>query len=133
MKSGNQARQSMVAPYTVMHVQEEVKEVEMVIKVIEILREISGQKPSTAVITFYAKQRQVISLELQTKKLSNSEVNTLEGFRGSERDIIILSCGGGGLEDGGLPQESQDLSVALTRARYSLVVLGNMEKMQVSG
>ena len=66
-------------------------EVGVVIKIIEVVREMMGYKPSIGVITFYAKQKQVIHLEVQNKKLGDIVVNTVDGFQGSERDTIIIS------------------------------------------
>ena len=131
----------MLAPYTVMHVQGVARveggncwnkeEVNVVIKAIQSVREILGNKPSIGVITFYAKQRQNISLEVQNKKLTNIVVNTVDGFQGSERDIIIISCVRGGPGGIGFLQDRQRLNVALTRAKFSLVVVGNMDTLQV--
>ena len=63
-----------MAPYTVMHVPgvarmesgncSNKEEVGVVIKIIEVVREMMGQKPSIGVITFYANQKQVIHLEV---------------------------------------------------------------------
>eukprot|EP00092_Neocalanus_flemingeri_P033322 GFUD01036237.1.p1 GENE.GFUD01036237.1~~GFUD01036237.1.p1 ORF type:complete len:1656 (+),score=684.01 GFUD01036237.1:182-4969(+) len=140
LTSGGQARESKLAPYTVMHVQGVAKvekgncwnkeEAEVVIKIIQAVRETLGTKPSIGVITFYAKQRQNISLEVQNKKMNNVVVNTVDGFQGSERDIIIISCVRGGPGGIGFLQDRQRLNVALTRARFSLVVVGNMETLE---
>jgi hypothetical protein len=40
------------------------EEVGVVIKIIDVVRKMMGQKPSVGVITFYAKQKQVIHLEV---------------------------------------------------------------------
>ena len=58
-------------------------------------------------------------------------VNTVDGFQGSERDIIIISCVRGGPGGIGFLQDRQRLNVALTRAKFSLVVVGNMETLEV--
>ena len=141
LHSGGQTRDTVVAPYTVMHMPgvatteggntSNKEEVGVVIKIIEVLRKMVGHIPSIGVITFYAKPKQVISLEVQTKKLGNIVVNTVDGIQGSERDIIIISCvreGSGEIE---FLQDRQRLNVALTRAKYSLVVVGNMNTLQV--
>jgi len=142
VKSGDQNRTSVVAPFTVIHVQGEATmeggncynrmEVGEVMKVIEVLREMLGQKPSVGVITFYAKQKQLLSLEMQTKKLDNIVVNTVDGFQGSERDVIIISCVRGGAGGIGFLQDRQRLNVALTRAKYNLVVIGNLATLENS-
>ncbi len=53
-------------------------------------------------------------------------VNTVDGFQGSERDIIII-CVRGGPRGIGFLQDRQRLNGALTRAKFCLVVDGNME------
>lgn len=64
------------------------------------------------------------------KKRINYEVNTVDGFQGQERDIIIMSCvrshGIGFLSD------RQRLCVALTRAKHSLILCGNFQTFMVS-
>jgi superfamily I DNA and/or RNA helicase len=114
LNCGEQARDSLLAPYTVMNVHEVARteggicwnkdEVGVVIRIIEAVREMLVHKPSIGVITFYAKQRQNISLEVQNKKLNNIVVNTVDGFQGSERNIII-SCVRGGLGGNGFLQD----------------------------
>lgn len=58
------------------------------------------------------------------------EVNTVDSFQGQERDIIIMSCvrshGIGFLSD------RQRLCVALTRAKYSLILCGNFNTFLVN-
>merc|ERR1719427_1573205 len=108
------------------------KEEKAIINIIQAIRELLGDKPSIGVITFYAKQRQNISLEVQNKRLSNIEVNTEDEFQGSERDIIIISCVRGGPGGIGFLQDRQRLNVALTRAKYNLIVIGNMETLEES-
>jgi len=98
----------------------------VVIATIQAIKAKVGDKLSIGVITFYAKQKQNLSLEILNRRMLNVVVNTVDGFQGSERDIIIISCvrgGGGGI---GFLQDRQRLNVALTRAKYSLVVVGNM-------
>ena len=53
----------------------------------------------------------------------------MDGFQGSERDVIIISCVRGGGAGIGFLQHKERLNVALTRARYSLVVVGNMDTL----
>lgn len=54
------------------------------------------------------------------------DINTVDGFQGQEKDIIILSCvrssTGGGV---GFLSDERRINVALTRARYSLLIVGD--------
>ena len=45
-------------------------------------------------------------------------VNTVDGFQGGERDIIVISCVRAGTTGIGFLQEKERLNVALTRARW---------------
>jgi senataxin len=52
-------------------------------------------------------------------------INTVDGFQGAERDIIIFSCVRTG-RSLGFTDDVQRINVGLTRARHSLWVLGNV-------
>ena len=45
-------------------------------------------------------------------------VNTVDGFQGGERDIIVISCVRASTTGIGFLQEKERLNVALTRARW---------------
>ena len=57
-------------------------------------------------------------------------VNTVDGFQGGERDIIVISCVRAGTTGIGFLQEKERLNVALTRARFCLVVIGHMGTLE---
>jgi len=71
----------------------------------------------------------ISSLPENLKEKITFEVNTVDGFQGQERDIIIMSCvrshGIGFLSD------RQRLCVALTRAKHSLIMCGNFNTFMV--
>lgn len=59
------------------------------------------------------------------KKKIIFEVNTVDGFQGQERDVVIMSCV---RSDGiGFLSDRQRLCVALTRAKSSLILCGNFK------
>ena len=65
--------------------------------------------------------------------LSKVDFNTVDGFQGQEKDIIILSCVRGGKGEGngiGFLSDVRRMNVALTRARSSLFVLGDSKALQ---
>merc|ERR1719153_917131 len=139
---GGQDRGSCLPPLTVLGVAGETKqqgghcwnmqEQVVVMATVQAIKSLVGDKFNIGIVTFYAKQKQNIILEVQNKRLKNIVVNTVDGFQGSERDIIIISCvrsGGGGI---GFVQDRQRLNVALTRAKYNLIVIGNMETLEES-
>lgn len=62
------------------------------------------------------------------------QVNTVDGFQGQEKDIIIVSCvrSGGASNSIGFLDDAQRMNVALTRAKYALWVVGNRRALEVS-
>jgi len=84
------------------------------------------------VITPYEGQRAYIvsymqrNGSLQQKLYADIEVASVDAFQGREKDYIILSCVRSNEKQGiGFLNDPRRLNVALTRARYGLVVLGN--------
>ena len=63
--------------------------------------------------------------------LNTIDVNTVDGFQGQEKDIIILSCVRGGVDRGiGFLGDIRRMNVGFTRARNSLFVLGNARALK---
>jgi regulator of nonsense transcripts 1 len=93
----------------------------------------AGVKPeSVGVITPYEGQRSYIVQSMQTtgtfkKELYKEiEVASVDAFQGREKDFIILSCVRSNDHQGiGFLSDPRRLNVALTRAKYGCVVLGN--------
>ena len=67
--------------------------------------------------------RKALKKDLPPQMSTHIEVNTVDGFQGRERDVIIFSCvrthGIGFLSD------ERRLNVAITRARYACILVGN--------
>lgn len=84
------------------------------------------------VVTPYEGQRAYIvsymqrNGSLQQKLYADIEVASVDAFQGREKDYIILSCVRSNEKQGiGFLSDPRRLNVALTRARYGVVVLGN--------
>ena len=84
------------------------------------------------VITPYEGQRAYIvsymqrNGSLQQKLYADIEVASVDAFQGREKDYIILSCVRSNERQGiGFLADPRRLNVALTRARFGLVVMGN--------
>ncbi|WVR08657.1 hypothetical protein IAU60_005715 [Kwoniella sp. DSM 27419] len=93
----------------------------------------SGVLPSQiGVITPYEGQRSYIASYMQLhgslKKdlYKDVEVASVDAFQGREKDYIILSCVRSNEHQGiGFLNDPRRLNVALTRAKYGVVILGN--------
>lgn len=93
----------------------------------------SGVTPDQiAVVTPYEGQRSYVVNHMQLhgklkKELYKEvEVASVDAFQGREKDYIILSCVRSNEHQGiGFLSDPRRLNVALTRAKYGLVILGN--------
>lgn len=90
------------------------------------------QPPQIGIITPYEGQRSYIVSSMQTngslrKELYKEiEVASVDAFQGREKDYIVLSCVRSNDHQGiGFLNDPRRLNVALTRAKFGLVVLGN--------
>lgn len=62
---------------------------------------------------------------------SHVDFNTVDGFQGQEKDIIILSCVRSGPQASiGFLSDIRRLNVAITRARCSLFIVGNSDLLR---
>jgi senataxin len=66
--------------------------------------------------------------------LSRIDFNTVDGFQGQEKDIIILSCvrAGPNISSIGFLSDARRMNVAITRSRSSLFILGNAPTLKRS-
>ncbi|KAG9013563.1 DEAD-box type RNA helicase [Tulasnella sp. 427] len=66
--------------------------------------------------------------------LSKLDVNTVDGFQGQEKDVIILSCirAGPGVTSVGFLADVRRMNVGLTRSRSSLYILGHAATLERS-
>ncbi|KAA0719715.1 putative helicase senataxin [Triplophysa tibetana] len=111
-----------------------IKEVKLVVMLLKLL----GEKPSVrvGVITHYNAQKQKILEALresssQIKQLQ-VEVDTVDGFQGREMDCVIVSCVRASSEMGsiGFVGNRQRMNVTITRAKFSLFILGHLRTLK---
>ncbi|TSK72033.1 putative helicase senataxin [Bagarius yarrelli] len=82
------------------------------------------------------KQRILQALEKETdkelKKHIHVEVDTVDGFQGREMDCIIVSCVRASSEGGsiGFVANLERMNVTITRAKYSLFILGHLRTLE---
>ncbi|KAI8589911.1 YLR430Wp-like protein [Geranomyces variabilis] len=87
------------------------------------------------VITFYKKQVRAIKDLLFRRGWSkdvmqNLDINTVDGFQGQEKEIIILSCVRANNTHVGFISDVRRLNVAMSRAKSSLIVLGHVDTLR---
>lgn len=106
----------------------------------------SNDVVTIGIISFYKDQvvlltEQVAKIPILNNSTMNIKVATVDGFQGSECDIVILSCvrsHSHGVRDGprrntvGFLNDYRRVNVALTRAKYSLWIVGNAEVLNTS-
>ena len=93
----------------------------------------AGVQPSEiGIITPYEGQRSFVVSNMATSGTFKKdyyreiEVASVDAFQGREKDFIVLSCVRSNTHQGiGFLSDPRRLNVALTRARYGLVILGN--------
>jgi len=115
-------------------------EVDKVMEVLErLLRKIKGTELSVGIVTPYSAQEKTLAHRKNQHKEANIdlyeghnvEVLTAHKFQGSEKDIMIASLvvagRGNGSSDSWYRYYPQILNVALSRARYYLVIVGDKE------
>ena len=93
----------------------------------------AGVKPQdVGIITPYEGQRSYVVSSMQQngtfkkEQYKEIEVASVDAFQGREKDFIVLSCVRSNDHQGiGFLSDPRRLNVALTRAKYGLVILGN--------
>ncbi|CAG8586820.1 1107_t:CDS:2, partial [Racocetra persica] len=92
-------------------------------------------KDRIGVITPYKRQlaelKRLFAQKIPSDLYKEMEFNTVDGFQGKEKDIIIFSCVRAGRESSvGFLKDIRRMNVALTRAKSSLFILGNRQTLE---
>ncbi|KFO82487.1 putative helicase senataxin, partial [Cuculus canorus] len=86
------------------------------------------------IITPYSAQKKKIQQQLDREFQNNSpgEVDTVDAFQGREKDCIIVTCVRANSTKGsiGFLASIQRLNVTITRARFSLFILGRLKTLK---
>ncbi|MBN3299824.1 SETX helicase, partial [Amia calva] len=111
-----------------------LQEVKLAMFLIKLICE--KQIGQVGVITHYSAQKQkiqeYINRELKKEHIQCVEVDTVDGFQGQEKDCIIVSCVRASSVQGsiGFLGSRQRLNVTLTRAKFSLFILGHLKTLR---
>lgn len=98
-------------------------------KILEKLRKY--KEHNIAVLTPYAAQVECIKKTVQNIKKNNIRVSTVDSFQGLEADIVLLSLVRSNPSGQiGFLRQPNRVCVALSRARWALYMVGNMETLQ---
>uniref|UniRef100_A0A1I7XFY1 DNA helicase n=1 Tax=Heterorhabditis bacteriophora TaxID=37862 RepID=A0A1I7XFY1_HETBA len=98
-----------------------------------------GMRPEQiGIITPYEGQRSYIVQymhsqgTLNSKLYENMEIANVDAFQGREKDLIIVTCVRSNEHSGiGFLNDPRRLNVALTRAKYGLIIIGNAKVVSV--
>ncbi|XP_042334495.1 probable helicase senataxin isoform X2 [Sceloporus undulatus] len=114
------------------------QEVRLVIELMKLIKEKRrdiGYR-HIGIITPYSAQKRRIRKQLDREfgENSASEVDTVDGFQGREKDCIIVTCVRANSTQGsiGFLRSLQRLNVTITRAKYSLFILGKLKTLMES-
>nr|XP_019584455.1 PREDICTED: probable helicase senataxin isoform X4 [Rhinolophus sinicus] len=112
-----------------------VQEIKLVMEIIKLIKE--KKKDTTfrniGIITHYKAQKMMIQKELDKefdgKRLA--EVDTVDAFQGRQKDCVIVTCVRANAMQGsiGFLASLQRLNVTITRAKYSLFILGHLRTL----
>ncbi|XP_054853384.1 probable helicase senataxin isoform X2 [Eublepharis macularius] len=111
------------------------QEVKLVIELMKVIKHKKKQIGfhNIGIITPYNAQKRRILRELDKTFGENraSEVDTVDGFQGREKDCIIVTCVRANSTQGsiGFLKSLQRLNVTITRAKYSLFILGQLKTL----
>jgi senataxin len=93
-------------------------------------------KNRISVITPYKNQVKELSEKFEMRFgnqiFDTIEIDTVDGFQGQEKDIIIFSTVRTSVEDIGFLSDKRRMNVSLTRARNSLFIIANSKSLSTS-
>ncbi|XP_027725091.1 probable helicase senataxin isoform X2 [Vombatus ursinus] len=112
-----------------------VQEIKLVVELIKLIKD--KRKDITVrnigIITHYKAQKMMIQQELDKEFERNrpGEVDTVDAFQGRQKDCIIVTCVRANTSQGsiGFLASLQRLNVTITRAKYSLFILGHLKTL----
>ncbi|XP_007942395.1 probable helicase senataxin [Orycteropus afer afer] len=112
-----------------------VQEIKLVMEIIKLIKD--KRKDVTfrniGIITHYKAQKRMIQKDLDKEfdRKGLAEVDTVDAFQGRQKDCIIVTCVRANAMQGsiGFLASLQRLNVTITRAKYSLFILGHLRTL----
>ncbi|XP_023371898.1 probable helicase senataxin isoform X4 [Otolemur garnettii] len=112
-----------------------VQEIKLVMEIIKLIKE--KRKDVTfrniGIITHYKAQKTMIQKDLDKEfdRKGPAEVDTVDAFQGRQKDCVIVTCVRANAMQGsiGFLASLQRLNVTITRAKYSLFILGHLRTL----
>ncbi|XP_012576881.1 PREDICTED: probable helicase senataxin isoform X3 [Condylura cristata] len=112
-----------------------IQEIKLVMEIIKLIKE--KRKDVTfrniGIITHYKAQKTMIQKDLDKEfdRKGPAEVDTVDAFQGRQKDCVIVTCVRANTLQGsiGFLASLQRLNVTITRAKYSLFILGHLRTL----
>uniref|UniRef100_A0A8C0W8S5 Probable helicase senataxin n=1 Tax=Castor canadensis TaxID=51338 RepID=A0A8C0W8S5_CASCN len=112
-----------------------VQEIKLVMEIIKLIKEKRRDITfrNIGIITHYKAQKTMIQKDLDKEfdRKGPAEVDTVDAFQGRQKDCIIVTCVRASAMQGsiGFLASLQRLNVTITRAKYSLFILGHLRTL----
>ncbi|KAM9326697.1 putative helicase senataxin [Gastrophryne carolinensis] len=110
------------------------QEIKMVVTLIKLIKSKNIFFRKIGIITPYRAQKMLIIKELEKafgNEARSGDVDTVDGFQGQQKDCIIVTCVRANSIQGciGFLASKQRLNVTITRAKFSLFILGSLRTL----
>uniref|UniRef100_A0A8C3YE28 Probable helicase senataxin n=1 Tax=Catagonus wagneri TaxID=51154 RepID=A0A8C3YE28_9CETA len=113
-----------------------VQEIKLVMEIIKLIKDNKRDVTlrNIGIITHYKAQKTMLQKDLDKEfdRKGPAEVDTVDGFQGRQKDCVIVTCVRAKTSQGsiGFLASLQRLNVTITRARYSLFILGHLRTLR---
>ncbi|XP_037348786.1 probable helicase senataxin [Talpa occidentalis] len=112
-----------------------VQEIKLVMEIIKLIKDKRRDVTfrNIGIITHYKAQKTMIQKDLDREfdRKGPAEVDTVDAFQGRQKDCVIVTCVRANTSQGsiGFLASLQRLNVTITRAKYSLFILGHLRTL----
>ncbi|XP_010585851.2 probable helicase senataxin isoform X1 [Loxodonta africana] len=112
-----------------------VQEIKLVMEIIKLIKDKRRDVTfrNIGIITHYKAQKMMIQKDLDKEfdRKGPAEVDTVDAFQGRQKDCVIVTCVRANASQGsiGFLASLQRLNVTITRAKYSLFILGHLRTL----